>query len=677
MKMLSVIGKNFRLILRGKASGFIVLLGPLLIILLISLFFNGKSSYDFSVGYFAPEKSNLSDSFISSLKSANFSVREFNDEASCVEKIKQGVINTCIIFPKNFKLKNDNSNELRFLVDYSRINLVYKVIDSVSGNLESESKEVSYSLTNLLLTRINSTVNDIVTELALAAKSAEAVNKSYSDVDKSGANAASMKLDVSQISTSGLKNSTIAANDTLYLLQNQSLLLLEKTHSLIDELDNYLNASEISDITSDVDELVAELNDTQNLSYAKISLISDQVSRMENSLATLQSDLAASKVLNDDTKARLASAKKSLSETQMELSGLKRSLLATKANLQSISINSAEAIVSPVNTKIEPIVADTSNMLFTFPFLLVLTIMFVALFLSSTLVVFEKNSKAYFRNFVTPTNPQLFTIASFLTCFLIILAQAVVILCGSQLFLGIHAWNNVVFVTLIILCTIMFFVALGMLIGKFFSTQEGAVMVSVIIGSVFLFASNLVIPLESLAPTLSNIIKYNPFIITSDLLRKAFLFQPKLSETYPTLLIIFGISLIILFFLLMSQHKGRKQHGRSKENNALHSASLNEQSNEESESKTKPFVIGQRKAENTQELLSLVSEMTKSEFEDNVSTRQNKIAEWIESELKDKKLAFRLKKTASRSETVKILSNDVKKHKSKDDSSSEDSEDTE
>jgi hypothetical protein len=87
MKLFRVIGKNFKLLMRSRASAFTVLIGPLLIILLVGLAFSTKTNYELSIGYYTPEHNNLTDAFISSLKQSHYNTEEFADEQSCIKKI--------------------------------------------------------------------------------------------------------------------------------------------------------------------------------------------------------------------------------------------------------------------------------------------------------------------------------------------------------------------------------------------------------------------------------------------------------------------------------------------------------------------------------------------------------------------------------------------------------------
>jgi len=655
MKLLRVIGKNFKLLIRAKASAFIVLLGPLLVILLVGLVFSSKSTYELSLGYYTPSSNNLTSAFIDSLKQSKYSIQEFKDEESCVKKIEQGVIHTCIVFPPDFKITNTQSTELRFLVDYSRMNLVYKVIESVSNVLDIESNELSYSMTQILISRINSTIRDLRQDALVVEGLSPKLSLLASDLQKIQSNSESMVFEMGTVSLEDLRDDLGSLNQTYNELQDKVIDLINSSEDWIDELGDHTN---VSVVREQFEDLKKDILDLQNLTPEKINQLNTSIKVLADSLSKLQSDLNTSKQLNKDTQGKINSAKNNLASAQSSLLDLKKSFDKTRQGLESITITSAETIVSPVNTKIEPIMLESSKLTFTFPFLLVLVIMFIALLLSSTLIIFEKNSKAVFRNHITPTKQQFFVITTFLTSFIVIVVQTIIILGLANYFMHIPLFKNALCTFILIFLTAAFFTVLGMAVGNFFTTQEGAIMASIVLGSIFMFLSNLVIPLESLAPALGSIIRYNPYVLASDLLRKSLLFNTTILEEYVTLLILGGAALAI--FLLIIIFTGMKNKKRVKP--VKEQAVLTEiQGEREIMAEKKPdFRLGDRVATNVEELFKMVSDMTKAEFEDCVTMQDNKIADWAEKSLGDRKLGSRLRKAVSRKDLLKALEDEAR-----------------
>ena len=659
MKLTSIIKKNFKLLIRSKTSAFTVLVGPLLIILLVGLVFSGKTSYDLSIGYYTPMHNNLTASFIGALEQGHYYIQEFDSEQDCIKKIEQGVIHTCIIFPRNFQISNEQSNELRFSVDNSRMNLVYKVIDSVSGLLEVESKELSYSLTQVLLSRINTTLKSIDADLLLMEETNPKLNLLAVDLQKALIDSKAMKFDMRDVSVLGLDKGIESLSETILEVKEKNLELLNDTWDyieiLIDDYD-YWDENESAEVEADFEELRNETDILYNKTADEVQELIDDVEAFSSSLSELEKDLNRSQRLNKAVQAKIGSAKNNLADIQSSFIELKNSLEKSKQSLESISITRAETIVSPVSTKIEPVVAETPKQTFMFPFLLILVIMFVALLLSSTLIMFEKNSKAFFRNVITPTRSTFFVITTFITSFIVIILQTLVILGLANYFLHIPLFKNALSTLLIIFVISTLFIVLGMAVGYFFSTQEGAIMASVVLGSVFMFLSNLVIPLESLAPALSGVIKYNPYVLASEMLRKSLLFKIETQEVLTGIFILFGAALaVFLLTLLFQSLSTRRRIKEVKEARDLLEDKLIK------EKSPKPVVKKKVRPLNKMDVLKTVSNMTKAEFEDAVNLKQNKVADLIERKIEDKKLAHKLRKTTSKKEIMHILAESIRK----------------
>ncbi len=551
MSLFSIIKKNFKLLIRSKASAFIVLLGPLIVILLVGLVFSTKTSYELSIGYYSPEDNNLTRSFVQALQNQDFYVHAFESEQACVKKIEDGLIHTCVVFPEGFAI-TEEAQDLRFLVDYSRMNLVYKVIDSVSEVLELESEEVSYSLTQVLLSSINKTLEDVSSELLLLEEKKPLLNLLLLDLSKAEEYSESMKLEMG-VDILDVDEDVTTLNKSLADMQEQSLLLINQTNDLLELIDDCgcLDENETAELEEEVDELINSTLKLHNSTSDDLAGLYNSLSDLGKSLEELGEDLEQSRALNQNTQSRIESAKDKLVEVQAFISNLESRLEQTRQSLEGIAITRAETIVSPVNTRIEPITAEDSKAIFTFPFLLVLMIMFVALLLSSTLIIFEKKSKAFFRNQISPPRRGLFLLTTFLTSLITLLFQVLIILGLANLFLSINLFKNTLMSLVIVTATITFFILLGMLIGYLFSTQEGVIMTDIVLAAVFLFLSNLVVPLESLAPWLTNVIQFNPYVLASEVLRKALLFSTGIKEGLAGLGYLLGASVVLLIMILL------------------------------------------------------------------------------------------------------------------------------
>jgi len=460
-KLIEIIKKNLRLLIRSKSSALIVLLGPLLLILLISMAFNTTSLYDLKIGTYSGDYSELSESIIDKLNQDEFNIIRMNSKEDCINSIKSNDLHVCAIFPDGLNVNSEGSIE--FYVDKSRMNLVYIIINSISTRVSTKSSELSTALTTTLLNSINSAdtkinqISGIVTQLSVNLKEIK------EDVD-------SVQGSLSDLNNQTNVTSLSDKADELNLTGDAGVLI-----------SNYKNL---------VDSLMGNLTNTSSLNLA-----SDKLELQLTNVKDVEKDL--SKISNE---------------------------------FNSIEIKEVSKIVSPISTEIKPISSESTHFDYTFPSLLVIVLLFSGLLVSSTTILEEKRSKAFFRNFITPTPNFLFVIGNYLSNLLVVLSQIVVI------FLVLYIFSEAVIspeiitnLIIIILLTASVFILLGMLIGYLFKSGETANLAVMSIACILLFFSNTILPLETLPIAIRSIANYNPFILGVDALKEILLFKAPLS----------------------------------------------------------------------------------------------------------------------------------------------------
>src|SRR3989338_4984220 len=150
-QLFEIIKKNLKLLLRSKTSALIVILGPLLVIFLMGIAFDNSNLYALNIGVIAPEKTELTAQFITKLQDKQFSVKYIDNEELCVQEIQEGVLHACILFPPGLNIEKKQVNkEITFYVDYSKINMIYVVIETLTNKMSLQSEEISMNLTNIL-----------------------------------------------------------------------------------------------------------------------------------------------------------------------------------------------------------------------------------------------------------------------------------------------------------------------------------------------------------------------------------------------------------------------------------------------------------------------------------------------------------------------------------------------
>ena len=565
MRLLKIISKNFKLLIRSRSSALIVVLGPLLIIFLVGLAFDTSGMYNINIGVYSSEYNDLTNSFVNNLNEKEFKVTKYSTEESCTDAIKKGDSNACMVFPPNMVIGPDIQNEIVFYVDNSKINLVWMILDTLSSKLSSRSKEISMNLTEMLISKLQETRSEIFSKKSLASENqadSQQVADSLISI-KTGLDSLNLTFNAEDFKLANLTNTTDLIKSEEDNLKTNLLALADSADVEIGTVKNEINALNIS--SSNKEDMIDELNIAQNA----ITMITENIT---SSKTLTDSDYNLTKtLLNEanvkliDVKAKLDTIASTRDTVSQNIDAMKTKLNANverakqllemmdkiDKNIESLKITDAKSVVSPITTTIKPVSTEKSRLNYLFPSLVVLVVMFISILLTTSLILMEKNSPAYFRNFITPTRDITFTLAIFLTTLIIVLLQLTVIMGVSAYVFKAQIITNIWPLLLALLAITTIFILVGMIIGYFFNSEETATLAAISTGSIFLLISNLVLPLESMPRYIIEIAQYNPFVIGEGLVRKIILFSPTIQQIWweLALLGIYSAALMIIIWV--------------------------------------------------------------------------------------------------------------------------------
>jgi len=512
--VLHIIKKDFKLLLRSKSSALIIILGPILLILLVSFAFNTSSIYDIKVGVYSEKYTPASESVIAKLTDKEFRVIKEESATLCIEGVKSGKTHICVIIPPDLDTTKDTQNEITFHVDYSRVNLAWIILNVLYSKVEEQSSQWSFDLTMEVLNKLEETKNELDMNYPLIKSSVENTNRAFSKSDN-------VILALSQV-------------DTKYDVQSSRF---GEMKSEINELftDKNLSKEETKKVLKELNNMEAELEE-----------VDARFESIDSSLKGVQKDLSAIKELEVVNKNNINSLKSSIEKVDQ--------------NVASLKVKNATTIVNPIMTSIKPVTAQKTNLDYIASTLIVLMVMFISVLLSSTVVMADKTSKSYFRRQISPTSDITFVIATYLTIMLIMVFQLGIILSISSLFLSASfILPSLLTLSLILLVLSTLFIFAGMIIGCVFNSEETSILAAVSFSSILLFFSNTILPMENMPVAVKQIALFNPFVIGQNLLSRLLLFQSGLDSTFYAL--IAYIAALFLILMIIQKHVAKKMSG--------------------------------------------------------------------------------------------------------------------
>jgi ABC-type multidrug transport system permease subunit len=633
--------KNLKVLLRKKTSAFIIIFGPLLVMLLVGMAFNNQSSYNINIGVFSSQFSNTSNLFVSEL-SKQFDTIVYDNQEKCVSDVRQRSIHACIVFPANMKISNEVSNEIVFYLDESNVNLAWVVSKSISDVSMGKSSELSLEMTNVLLSRLDMTKNFLSNQ-------SDSINQLLAKNSQLSSTTSSIQSSANSFDAEDLESLSTDVKS----LDTYATDLVNVSKKLIDDINKAANG--LPDESSEKGKILSLTKSAKT----NVDSINSNINKIDLSKTdTLVSNITSSQ---KDILSKSSSVVSDLSASVSILNSVGSSIKNLNTSIENIEVTSAANIVSPIKTKIEPVIAESTHLSYMFPGLLVLVIMFVCILLSCSIVISEKTSSAFFRTFTAPTRNIVFVLGNFLTIVLLLVVQIAIILSVSYWIFDINIVPNLAITLLILLVLVVLFILVGMLIGTLLSTEEMAMLASISVSSVLLFLSNMILPLESMPNYVSDVAKFNPFVIGESLLKKSILFKFDIytlsNDIY--LLLAYIAVIFILIILLQGVMKMRFLH--------LYSAKFIRNKDKEKMERKIAQIFDTIKpgqyfklddgtiVKNLADMISALEYMDDKTFKRYCNREKNDFANWAKYVLKNNMLSRELSKVNSKEELLRIL----------------------
>ncbi|MEA3378337.1 MAG: ABC transporter permease [Nanoarchaeota archaeon] len=510
IKLFNIIIKNYKLLIRSKTSALIFFFGPLLIIFLVGLGFNTSSLNDISIATYSDSYSPLTETLFSNLSSEEYNIAKVGSLEDCISAVKFGSSHVCIVFPPEMVLDNSARNNIEIYVDQSRINLAHLITKRLDAKVDIQSAELSGSLVSQILSSLDN------------------INKE-----------------------------TVSGESGVSALDSNINSINQKLDSVADDIDEFNFEYSVFDTTPVTDELDS-LRNQFNFSSRFFVDVETSLEELQLQYDQMAGKLEEAKIQSGNVKENVANIGNKITSNKNIINQLNQMLSKIKQNIQNIKITNVESIVSPIKTTIKPLSIKKSYLAYTFPILIVLLIMFVAILMSSTSIVREKKSMAYFRNFITPTFNGLFIIGQYLSDLTIIFLQLVIIFGVGSLFLTDLSWKIYLIGGGMMLIFASIFIFMGMALGYLFNTEESATTSAISVATVFLLFSNAILPLETLSGLFRKIVSFNPLVIGEKIIKWFLLFESDFGIIIKPLIILCIWVIATMIFAIISAYISKK-----------------------------------------------------------------------------------------------------------------------
>ncbi len=607
LRLSAIIRKNMRNILRSKSSSAAILLGPLLIILIVGVVFN--SSGDPVIGIVssdssAPYEQSLADSFI---------ILEYTSSDACSQDVRRGVINGCVVFlPGRASL----------IVDPTQSAVYYPLLEKITSRLDAQTGLIREGLSEEVLSALSTARVNLYSDASVSKNISASLTSLQRDLAVLRDSSGSVFTSISLVSPQRF----LSLVDSVVDAQNEYRSLAFSLHSAFDELASSQGDNSSREVAN---EFLSSLQRVDNGSIDDLRSIAVSLERTAQSVSEIefrQQELY--------TQANILGA--SLSSTRVLVDALQSSLEETQSVL-FVNISVSE-LSDPLLTVVEPVsVPDDISTLF--PSFLVLLIMFTSLLLASQLVISERSSRAYFRNFITPTPDWLFVLSMYATTLLVVLIQVILLSVVSSFFISFSLSEHLFTTSILLFSIITFFSFLGVLMGYLFNTRESVLLSAITVSAILLLVSDVVLPIHSLPGLIEFFVQANPFVLSNQLLIGALVFQFSLSELIAYLFVLWLYAIMLFALIMIVQRVARVQYFESRKTALRVSSFLQEGEVPEG----RELLVFGKSINSKKSLISLLESISDDAYEQFADHSRNVFADWIRDVYKDDQLSRALR----------------------------------
>ena len=532
MKVLKIIKKDLKLFLRDRKNLVLTIIAPALILFILgnvfSLSSTSKSFSGINLGLCNLDTNDIE------LDLPLFKIVKLsgNCESLAVKSVNNGKLRAAVVIPKNFSsnIENGEGSEIKIYIDNSKTQTSLVASDALKALVQELNEKIGTEFINNAWVRLNSLNDKIKSILPGLEKAKESAIKTQEDLDE--INSALDRVDDNKLNNTlyNLNQTIASANFDISDDLDDSVALL-KNYSASCSFNSF-ECNKIRNITSRLEILSIRLKSEEHaLNNANISSLQEQLSIMQSSKDRIKDDIIE------------------INSTAYEFTNniitIENELRETSAALDVYTSRDPRSIIRAVSLDENFVFGNKTYFQFLAGGLILMLLLFTITLSASTHLVYERNTGTLARTLLSPTSISTFIITKVIYFILICAIELFVMFFISALFSSPLVLSASV-ISILLLASINF-ILIGLVIGALSSTENTALLTSLVIGLPMFFLSGLFFPFE-IMPKFMRVIGFNsPLTLASDSLDKVIIYRSNIN--YNSLFELVFIS-IVLFILL-------------------------------------------------------------------------------------------------------------------------------
>lgn len=588
--ILTLILKNLKIILRSPFTIILLILTPIFLMLIVGFTYSGESLNNVKIGMI-----NYNDDFF---EFRDIEFVKYNSEnidisrKDCINDLIKSEIEMCVYFsPVKDKNGDIVSANVYYYVDNTRPKISDILIRIFDDAIKYKTSQLSKKTVTDIFGEIKETVNfmteskklvdELENNLTYARKNIEIVNDLYDvyiiDYNKQYNFLKNMHSSLdSQLSDLISQKDFFRANlnafeNNLDNIDDDFSSNIKSIDTVISQIDNYgaINPEIYSYISKN--NLVSVKNSLKSidssLNYIKTDVndLSNNLEKLDN-LNSIRNSLNSffektDEINNDinDLGSQIDDFETLLKEKEQEVKVINAEIGDRLSYFEELSNRDANKITEPIVRQREDLFTNFKMVHQLAPTVVILVVLFIGLLLSNVIVSLEINSKAYFRNLLSPVSQWHFILGLFMTSLIIILFQIFFLFVIMYFSFGIkNIFVNLFPLLLIISYILIIFILLGIFLSYMFESIQVSILVTTFVMLFLFLLSGIIVPIEIMPKSVANIVNYNPVVIGEDLVRQLFFFDFFSISSSMILMICLYIFVLILLIKFASNRRKKR-----------------------------------------------------------------------------------------------------------------------
>jgi len=568
--------KNIKIMFRNWTSLSLLIIAPLVLILLIGYAFSSDSLSGIKIGIISGEKMDLGP-LAQSVRSYG-SISQYDQLQSCLSDLALQKTHICVdiegltLNANQSNITNLETGKITYYYDDTRKKISLSIIRNIQEFFGLKAEQMSIESTQSIIENIQSLIgfiNDRRGEIAqlknesLQLKNDQIARKAKLEQVRSDFLPSYFAIKDTQATMHNYSTKVNATTDDIRSEIDLSLLLvrtLKTTASVLlpPELED-LGVNETENITT-----IITLLDDMEQRLVELQDLTDQTNADANSLVMEVDQIVGQidnvKFMLDEEIIRTDASIKEIDKRVAQIEQISKDLDEKLSGLSALSPGMAEKLIRPLISDYGSLLKNVKNIQLTFPQLLVIIIMFIALLFSNIATLTEINDKAYIRNLISPVNDSVYVIGMLLTSIVIIFSQILVLFAVAQLKFGIVISSMFWQISAVSLLLVTVFILVGMIFAYLFRTIQSSVLVTTFSALIFFLFSNTLAPIEAMPSAARFISNNNPIVIGEFLVKEIQLFKMPLGVlTDKILLLAAYIAVLFIALIILAKIKNRKR----------------------------------------------------------------------------------------------------------------------